>query len=435
MSNNARVVDGGEIGVAQYLQALAAGVEPDVRMNPVLVKPEADDRSQVVAARPRRPRAEPRAVARAAAVAVAGRAKRAARAARGVRARADRGRGQPGRDQPALDRPREHALGARCRRARACSSPTSTAAARSRTSTAPGRSSTEDDRATSERLRAQQVPRRRAPARSRARATSSDATGMALRRRCCRSSSTGCPTRTAPRRRRARPGAPRVAVVRYPTASNLDELKPLEQVARPRLGARRRAISTDADLVVLPGSKHVSADLALAARARARRRDRGCRAAWHARARHLRRSADARRDEIVDPAGVDGAADGLGLLAGAHDVRSGEADARPSSVAFGALPEPWRALSGLAFAATRSATARPRRRGAWPRRLPGGRGFVAGAGARRQRPRRSSSSPRSSPRCSGDGPSGRSTPCSRSSPTSSRSGSTWTSSLGLAGVA
>ena len=48
MSNNARVVDGGEIGVAQYLQALAAGIEPDVRMNPILVKPEADDRSQVV---------------------------------------------------------------------------------------------------------------------------------------------------------------------------------------------------------------------------------------------------------------------------------------------------------------------------------------------------------------------------------------------------
>src|SRR6185437_15269382 len=48
MSNNARVVGGGEIGSAQYLQALAAGVEPEVRMNPVLVKPEADDRSQVI---------------------------------------------------------------------------------------------------------------------------------------------------------------------------------------------------------------------------------------------------------------------------------------------------------------------------------------------------------------------------------------------------
>src|SRR6266581_5271870 len=48
MSNNARVVDGGEIGVAQYLQALAARTEPDVRMNPILVKPEGMTRSQVV---------------------------------------------------------------------------------------------------------------------------------------------------------------------------------------------------------------------------------------------------------------------------------------------------------------------------------------------------------------------------------------------------
>ncbi len=53
MSNNARVVarpDGrqGEIGSAQYFQALAARALPDVRMNPVLLKPEADMRSQVV---------------------------------------------------------------------------------------------------------------------------------------------------------------------------------------------------------------------------------------------------------------------------------------------------------------------------------------------------------------------------------------------------
>ena len=53
MSNNARVVatpEGkwGEIGTAQYLQALAAGKAPDVRMNPLLLKPEADTRSQVV---------------------------------------------------------------------------------------------------------------------------------------------------------------------------------------------------------------------------------------------------------------------------------------------------------------------------------------------------------------------------------------------------
>ncbi len=53
MSNNARVVqkaDGGlgEIGSAQYFQALAARVQPHTRMNPVLLKPERDTASQVV---------------------------------------------------------------------------------------------------------------------------------------------------------------------------------------------------------------------------------------------------------------------------------------------------------------------------------------------------------------------------------------------------
>jgi adenosylcobyric acid synthase len=48
MSNNTRVVAGGEIGTAQYLQALAAGIEPDVRMNPILAKPESETKSQLV---------------------------------------------------------------------------------------------------------------------------------------------------------------------------------------------------------------------------------------------------------------------------------------------------------------------------------------------------------------------------------------------------
>lgn len=48
MSNNARVAGAGEIGSAQYFQALAARAEPAVRMNPLLLKPEHDTHSQVV---------------------------------------------------------------------------------------------------------------------------------------------------------------------------------------------------------------------------------------------------------------------------------------------------------------------------------------------------------------------------------------------------
>ncbi|MFK7878096.1 MAG: cobyric acid synthase [Paracoccaceae bacterium] len=49
MSNNAAVtVDGGEIGRAQALQALAAGVAPHTDMNPILLKPESESGSQVI---------------------------------------------------------------------------------------------------------------------------------------------------------------------------------------------------------------------------------------------------------------------------------------------------------------------------------------------------------------------------------------------------
>ena len=49
MSNNAAVTsDGGEIGRAQALQALASGRAPMVDMNPVLLKPESETGSQVI---------------------------------------------------------------------------------------------------------------------------------------------------------------------------------------------------------------------------------------------------------------------------------------------------------------------------------------------------------------------------------------------------
>ncbi len=49
MSNNAAVTaDGGEIGRAQALQALACGVAPSVHMNPVLLKPQSEHGSQII---------------------------------------------------------------------------------------------------------------------------------------------------------------------------------------------------------------------------------------------------------------------------------------------------------------------------------------------------------------------------------------------------
>jgi len=49
MSNNSMVcADGAEIGRAQWLQAVAARVEPEAAMNPVLLKPGSDRRSHIV---------------------------------------------------------------------------------------------------------------------------------------------------------------------------------------------------------------------------------------------------------------------------------------------------------------------------------------------------------------------------------------------------
>ena len=46
--NSAVGVDGGEIGRAQALQAQAAGIEPTIDLNPVLLKPDSDMHAQVI---------------------------------------------------------------------------------------------------------------------------------------------------------------------------------------------------------------------------------------------------------------------------------------------------------------------------------------------------------------------------------------------------
>ena len=48
MSNNARATPGGEIGVSQYVQARAARVAPATDHNPVLLKPRGDGESQLI---------------------------------------------------------------------------------------------------------------------------------------------------------------------------------------------------------------------------------------------------------------------------------------------------------------------------------------------------------------------------------------------------
>lgn len=46
--NSFITADGGEMGRAQVVQAEAAGIAPDVRMNPILLKPTTDRGSQVI---------------------------------------------------------------------------------------------------------------------------------------------------------------------------------------------------------------------------------------------------------------------------------------------------------------------------------------------------------------------------------------------------
>jgi adenosylcobyric acid synthase len=89
MSNNSAVVVGadgraGEIGRAQAMQAAACGLEPDLRFNPVLLKPGSDLSSQVVLLGQAMPAAEPGQPTSSAAGAVPGMAGSAAGVADGV---------------------------------------------------------------------------------------------------------------------------------------------------------------------------------------------------------------------------------------------------------------------------------------------------------------------------------------------------------------
>ena len=339
MSNNARVVAGGEIGTAQYLQALAAGVEPDVRMNPVLVKPEGDDRSQVVVLG--RPDLE---LSR-----LSWRERRHAlwpvieSALASLQAEHEfvllEGAGSPAeinlRDTDVANMRTAKAAGARVVVVADIDRGGAFASLYGTWALLPADEQSLIDGFVLNKFRGDASLLPPAPERLRA--------------------LTGVPTLgVLPWLEHALPdedGAfvthssegPEVGVVRYPTASNLDELKPLERVARVRWVRTARELR-GLSLVVLPGSKHVAADLAwLRASGIA-----GELAGSDVPLLGICGGMQMLGERIEDPAGVDGDAQGLGLLPLRTEFRRTKAT-RTVEGRFSELDGYWRALSGAAF--------------------------------------------------------------------------------------
>lgn len=140
-----------------------------------------------------------------------------------------------------------------------------------------------------------------------------------------------------------------VAVVRYPTASNLDELVGLAGLARLRWASTPRDLD-GADLIVLPGSKHVSADLdwlhsaGLAARLRAAASS-GTRVVGICGGLQM---LGVHRDD--DPLGVESGGPGLGLLPVTTTYQPVK-QVRTVQVRFASsMPSPWSTLSGISAA-------------------------------------------------------------------------------------
>ena len=140
-------------------------------------------------------------------------------------------------------------------------------------------------------------------------------------------------------------GAPRVAIVRYPAASNVDEFKVLDSVAE-LIWATTPDQLDGADLVVLPGSKNVGADLAWL---RAARFDRALalRVATGERLLAICGGMQMLGGAIVDPAGLEGGgSDGFGFLP-LITTLADDKQVSPRDAVFAALPEPWSELSGV----------------------------------------------------------------------------------------
>jgi adenosylcobyric acid synthase len=360
MSNNARVVPGadgglGEIGTAQYLQALAALVPPHVDMNPVLLKPEGDTASQVVlqgradAALSRKPWRE-----RSAALAAAARDSFERLAARHPHLVIE-GAGSPAeinlapQDYVNLDTARWARERGHLRAVLVADIDRGGAFAHLHGTWAllP-----EDLRPALagfvlNKFRGDAALLAPGPEQLRA------LTGVPLLGVLPMQRAHGLPDEDGPSPALpAHAHGPRIAVVAWPQISNLDEFQPLAVVAQLRW-ARCVADLETADWIVLPGSKQVSGDLAWL-------RATGLEPAI------LRHAQEGRPllgicgglqmlgHHLADPEGVDGAPHGplpgLGLLP-LHTRYAAPKRLRAAPVRFAAAAGPWQALSGLPWPA------------------------------------------------------------------------------------
>jgi adenosylcobyric acid synthase len=372
MSNNARVVAGGEIGTAQYLQALAAGVEPDVRMNPVLVKPEGDNRSQVVVlGKPDRELSR---------LAWRDRPERLwpviERALRSLLAEHDvvllEGAGSPAeinlRDTDLANMRAAKTAGARVILVADIDRGGAFAHLYGTWSLLPA-----DERAlisgfVLNKFRGDASLLPPAPAQLE-QLTGVPTLGVVPWLDHGLPDEDGAAVPQATRDRRS------VAVIRYPTASNLDEFKRLEEVAQVRWATTPDELH-GADIVVLPGSKHVAADLA-----------------WLGQTglgEAVRRRADSGRpvlgicggmqmlgERIDDPAGVDGSGAGLALLP-LSTVFAAAKQTERTTTRFQPLPPPWAALGEATFSGYQIRHGRTTTTAAIAEALPDGLGFVDG---------------------------------------------------------
>jgi adenosylcobyric acid synthase len=346
MSNNARVVDGGEIGVAQWLQAGAARVEPDVRMNPVLLKPEGETRSQVVlCGRARHDLTNMPWADRAAHLWPA-----VVEAFDGLRQTHElviiEGAGSPAEVNLYPDVPNIRTL----RHSRAAALLTADIDRGGAFAHLVGTVSLMPDDTRGQvtalvlnKFRGDPDLLAPAPAIVEQR-TGMRGLGIVPMLDHELPDEEGATVRAAP----PDPAAPRVMVVRYPFASNLDELHLLARAAHVELVDRAAALSS-ADLVVLPGSKHIAADRAWLA---ARGFDQALHDAHRRGARLLGICGGAMLlgGRVIDDYGVEGGAtEGLGLLP--LTITMGpEKIVERTTVSFARLPWAWQALDGKSVA-------------------------------------------------------------------------------------